>query len=402
MGEQPWIKKYSPSRISEVIGQDSAMSMIKDFVDNYKKQKKKALLIYGASGCGKTSSVYALAGELNLEIVEMNASDFRNKDQINSIAGAASQQMSLFGGSKIILIDEIDGIAGRQDFGGIASIVKLISESKFPIIMTINNPYNKKFSSIRNKCELFQFNELGTNDIFMLLKRIAEKEGINHNDESLKRLARRNAGDARGAINDLQILSSDGKLEENTIDELSERNRTENMLQALVKVFKSTDPAVAVSAFDNVEEDLDQCSLWIDENLPKEYENPEDLARAYDKLSKADIFKRRIRRWQHWRFLVYVNSLLTAGIAVSKDSKNKKFISYKPTGRILKMWWAKQKSMKKKAIAEKLARKTHSSVKEQIKTIDYFKQIFKNDKEMAQHIANYLDLDKEEIAWLKK
>ncbi|MBW2965869.1 replication factor C large subunit [Candidatus Woesearchaeota archaeon] len=402
MGGQPWIKKYSPSRISEVIGQDSAMSMIKEFVNNYKKQKKKALLIYGASGCGKTSSVYALASELNLEIVEMNASDFRNKDQINSIAGAASQQMSLFGGSKVILIDELDGIAGRQDFGGVASIAKLISESKFPIIMTINNPYNKKFSSIRSKCELLQFKELGANDIFLLLKRIVDKEGIIHSDDSLKRLARRNSGDARGAINDLQILTSEGKLDEKTIDELSERNRTENMLQALVKVFKSTDPSVAVSAFDNVEEDLDQCALWLDENLPKEYTNPEDLARAYDKLSKADVFKRRIRRWQHWRFLVYINSLLTAGVAVSKDSKNKKFIPYKPTGRILKMWWAKQKSMKKKAIAEKLARKTHSSIKEQIKTIDYFKQIFKNDKEMAKQIADYLDLDKEEVAWLKK
>jgi replication factor C large subunit len=376
--------------------------MLKDYVDNYKKQKKRAVLVYGTSGCGKTSAVYALAEDLNLEIVEMNASDFRNKDQINSIAGAASQQMSLFGGSKVILIDEIDGIAGRQDFGGVAALVKLIQESKFPIVMTINNPYNKKFSSIRNKCEMLKFEDLDANSIFMILKNIADKEGIKYDDDSLKRLARRNAGDARGAINDLQILTSEGKLEEKTIDELSERNRTENMLQALVKVFKSTDPSIAISAFDNVEEDLDQCAFWIDENLPKEYTNPEDLARAYDKLSRADVFKRRIRRWQHWRFLTYVNALLTAGVAVSKDSKNKKFIPYKPTGRILKMWWAKQKSMKKKAIAEKLARKTHSSVKEQVKTIDYFKQIFKNDKDMSKKIANYLDLDKEEVAWLKK
>jgi len=402
MGEQPWIRKYSPGRISEVIGQDSAISFLKDYIDNYKKQKKKAVLIYGSSGSGKTSSIYALAEDMNLEVVEMNASDFRNKDQINSIAGAASQQMSLFGGSKVILIDELDGIAGRQDFGGVASIAKLISESKFPIIMTLQNPYDKKFSSIRSKCEMLKFEDLDANAIFTILKNIADKEGIKYNDSNLKRLARRNKGDARGAINDLQILTSEGKLEESTIDELSERNRTENMLQALVKVFKSTDPLIADSAFDNVEEDLNECLFWLDENLPKEYTNPEDLARAYEKLSRADVFKGRIRRWQHWRFLTYVNSLLTAGVAVSKDSKNKKFIAYKPTGRILKMWWAKQKSMKKKAIAEKLARKTHSSVKEQIKTIDYFKQIFKNNKEMSKKIANYLDLDKEEVAWLKK
>ena len=69
-----------------------------------------------------------------------------------------------------------------------------------------------------------------------------------------------------------------------------------------LRFYKSTDPNVAITAFENVEEKLDQQLLWIDENLPKEYTKPEDLAKAYDKLSKADVFNRRIRRWQHYRF----------------------------------------------------------------------------------------------------
>jgi len=114
------------------------------------------------------------------------------------------------------------------------------------------------------------------------------------------------------------------------------------------------------------------------------------------------FFNGRIRRWQHWRFLVYVNTLMTAGVAVSKDEKNKEFIQYKPTGRILKMWWAKQKSMKKKAIAAKIAEKTHSSAREVLKNIDYFKVIFQNNQEMAENIAEDLDLNQEEIDYLKK
>jgi len=46
-------------------------------------------------------------------------------------------------------------------------------------------------------------------------------------------------------------------------------------------VFKTTDLKVALSAFDNVDENLDKMSLWIDENLPSEYKNPIELARAY-------------------------------------------------------------------------------------------------------------------------
>ena len=397
-----WVKKYSPRRIKDVIAQDSQMAVLKQFVSNYKKQKKKAILIYGPSGCGKTSAVYALGTELGLEIIELNASDFRNKEQINSIVGAASQQMSLFGRSKLILVDELDGIAGRQDYGGIPALVKVIEESAFPIVITANNPYDNKFSSIRNKSELLQFKELEANEVFLILKRICDGEMLKHEEDALKTIARRSGGDARGAVNDLEILAILGEINKKTVDELNERNKTETIINALMKIFKTRDSSIAKGAFDNVEEDFDQCMLWLDENLPKEYTNPEDLARAYDVLSRADVFKGRIHRWQHWRFLDYANNLMTAGVAASKDEKNKNFVQYKPTGRILKMWWAKQKNMKKKAIAEKIAAKTHTSKKEVIKNIDYFKVIFKNNKEMADKITAQLDLNADEVDYLMK
>ena len=94
--------------------------------------------------------------------------------------------------------------------------------------------------------------------------------------------------------------------------------------------------------------------------------------------------------------------MLTAGIAVSKDEKNKNFVAYKPTGRILKMWWAKQKNMKKKAISEKIAKKTHTSIKEIMKNIEYFRVIFRENKEMSAAIASELDLNKDEIEYLSK
>ena len=174
------------------------------------------------------------------------------------------------------------------------------------------------------------------------------------------------------------------------------------MINALLKIFKTTDLRLAISSFNNVEEDLNKQFLWIDENLPKEYEKPEDLARAYDKLSKQDVFSRRIRRWQHWRFLVYINELITAGIALSKDEKYKAMVQYKPTGKLLKIWWANQKAAKKKAIAAKIAANTHSSTKEIIKDMPYFQTIFKKNKEMAKAITEELELSREEVAWLKK
>lgn len=399
---QPLIHKYVPKSTKEILGQDDVIEKLRNFIISFPKGKKKSALIYGSSGTGKTSSAYAIANELGYEVIEVNASDFRNAEQINQKVGNAIKQQSLFAKGKIILVDEIDGLTGREDRGGIQAITKLIENSAYPMIMTATNPFDNKFSSLRSKSNLIEFRQLDYLSIFNILKKICESEKIRHEDDVLRAFCRRCSGDARAAINDLQLLTQDKKeLTRESLEELSDRNRTDNIMAALNKIFKTTDLKIAISAFDSVKEDLDEQLLWIDENLPKEYTKPEELAKAYEMLSKADVFTRRIKRWQHYRFLVYINALITAGIASAKNEKYRHFIDYKPTGRILKLWWANQKAAKKKEIAEKIAEKTHSSKKEILKsTMPYIPIMFRN-KEMRSNIINYLDLNDEETDWLK-
>jgi len=400
----PWTKKYQPKNASEVKGHDKALLELKNFILNFKNQKKKAALIYGSSGVGKTCSVYALASDLNYEVFELNASDFRNKNMIESRLGSAIMQRSLFSNNKIILVDEIDGLSGRNDRGGVSALARLVDKSIFPIVMTATNPYDKKLNAIRKKANLIQFDNLNYLSVFSVLKNICTKEKIKSDEDALKSLARHAGGDARSAINDLQTLTHEKKeLKNGDLNELSDRNRKENMLSALMKVFKTTDINIAIRAFENVEEDIGKQFLWIDQNLPVEYQNPEDLARAYDYLSKADVFKGRIRRWQHWRFLVYVNALISAGVAVAKDEKYKGFTSYKPTTRILKLWRANMKYQKRKSIASKIAEKTHTSSKKALQdTLPYLSVIFKKNKELSGRLARQFELDKDEVEWLKK
>jgi replication factor C large subunit len=400
---QPYIKKYCPVKSSDIVGQDSAISGLKRFIMNFDKSPKKAVFVYGPSGVGKTCSVYCLAEESNLEVVEVNASAFRNKEQIKSIVGGALGQQSLFSKGKIILIDEVDGLSGSKDRGGLQEVVRLIKDTTYPIILTATNPWDNKFSSLRSKCVLVKFEELNYEKIFPVLKEICKSENINYDESSLKSLSRMVGGDLRAAINDLQQLSAaSGKLGKEELASLSHREKQDSIKNALTRIFKTTDPKLAIGAFDNVNEDMDQRMLWLDKNLPEEYTEPADLCRAYDKLSKADVFSRRIRRWQHWRFLVYINALITGGIAVSKDKKYDKFVDYKPTGRLLKIYWANIKNMKRKAIALKIAQKTHTSKREILKNFEYYQIIFKKNKEMADSIATELDLEKEEIAYLQK
>ena len=138
----------------------------------------------------------------------------------------------------------------------------------------------------------------------------------------------------------------------------------------------------------------------MDYNLPKEYLKSQDLARAYEHLSRADVFKGRIRRRQHWRFLVYIFNLLTAGISSAKDERNPEFIKYKQTMRLLRIWQANMKNAKRKEIASKLAGVTHTSTKMAIEQIPYLQIISKSLPGKA--LAEELELTEEEAVWLKR
>ncbi|MFH1210982.1 MAG: replication factor C large subunit [archaeon] len=388
-----WTEKYKPKTLKEVQGHNKAVEELRNFILS---KKKGAAMIYGATGNGKTSAVHAIAKELDYELLEVNASDTRNKDSINSIIGTSSKQMSLFKKEKIILVDEVDGITGQQDRGGVQAIIKVIEETKAPIVIISNDPFSQKLSPLRTKCRTIEFGTLSYVTVFNILKKICEAEGIKYNEEVLKDLARRAGGDARGAINDLQILTS-VKNTLDGLDDLGVREQTESIINALKVIFKSRKPENVLGALDKTDLDLDESLLWIDENLPKEYHG-EDLINAYEMISRADVFKGRIRRWQHWDFLIYINALLTAGIATSKKEKNGMFVSYKKTGRILKIWQANMRNAKRNIIAEKLAAATHTSKKRAIQEIAYLRPIFKKGK--GGEIAEQLELSEEEVEWL--
>jgi len=398
---KPWIIKYSPNS-SQVIPQKESVAVLKLFISTFKNQKKKAALLYGPAGTCKSCAVHAVADELGLEVVEVNASDSRNADEINEKIGNALKQRSLLYSGKVVLVDEVDGISGSKDRGGILALVKLIEESVFPVILTANDPFDKKFNSLRTKSVKIEFPPLDYVSVFNILVEICEKEGISFDEVALKSLARRSGGDLRAAINDLQSVTVSNTLSKDMVDSLSDRNKTESISSALIKILKNSDPLVALSAFNNVDADLNECLLWLDHDMPREYSNPADLSRAYECISRADVFNGRIRRWQHWHFLVYVSSLLTAGVACAKDKKYPGVIEYERTRRLLMIWQANMKYAKRKAIAGKIASKTHCSTKRALQsTLPYIKAIFQNNKAVAESLADEFDFDDDEVSWLK-
>lgn len=403
MMNSQFTSKYKPKNTSEIVGQDEQLKELKKGISEYgKKKTKKALLVHGPSGTGKTSTIHALAKELDLEIIEVNASDSRNTESLENKILPAIKQQSLFSKGKIILIDEIDGISGNQDRGGVPTLIKFIQESPYPIILTANDPWDQKFNSLRTKSVMIEYKAISVLVMVNHLKDICKREGIKIEDDALNALSRRNQGDMRATLNDLENISSSNKnIKKEHVEDTSEREREDTIINALLKVFKTRDPEIALRAFDNVDEDIDKIFLWIDENLSKEYMKEQDLANAYNELSQADVYFGRIRRWQYYRFYAYIYDMLSAGIALSKKEKNTSYVQYKPTSRILKIWMANQKNAKRKSIASKIAAHTHTSAKGAFHEVPFIKAMSK-DKRFISKIAEELKLEEEEIEWLKK
>ena len=103
-----FLEKYAPKKVADIIGQSSAIMQVIEFLNSFAKQKNRALIIHGPTGTGKTAAVYAIANEMNYELIELNASDFRGKDVIEQQIGSAIKTGSLFGKKKMILIDEAE------------------------------------------------------------------------------------------------------------------------------------------------------------------------------------------------------------------------------------------------------------------------------------------------------
>lgn len=390
----PWTKKYLPKKIENIIGHKKELEKIKKFLNNFSKEKKKAILLWGASGVGKSMIPYTIAEAMGYEYIELNASDKRNKAIIEEQLGNILKQQSLFGTKKIVLIDDADGLSGMKDRGGASSIAKLAAESKFPIFITAQEPFEKKLSPLRSKSILIELQSLSTEEIIRALKTILDNESISYKEKDVKVIAEHSKGDLRAAIIDAQMLTIGKKeLDLTLLEELTERLQNKDMQDALKQVFKGT-ANEALGAFDSVSEDADKITLWVDYNLPLEYTKKTDRARGYGYLSKINVFSSRIRRRQEWRFLSHIYALLSAGIASAKDESYPGQLQYKDNTRILKMWQAKMKYAKRDAIAQKIADATHSSKKTVINNFDSYKGFI-------PQIAEELELSDDEITWIK-
>ncbi len=396
-----WSEIYRPKKVSEVLGNPKAIKEIEEWIDSWKKGKYKALLLYGPPGTGKTSVAKAIANDLRYDFVEMNASDQRSYKVIKEIVGPASQTSTLDKEeSRLILLDEIDGITGREDRGGVRGIIEIIKDTRNPIVLIANNPYVPQLKTLKRYCKSVEFKKIHVSTMIKIMEKICKDQEIEFEKKTLEIIAKMNEGDLRSAINDLQSISQ-GKKEITNLDLeiLSMRDKEESVFTTLSKIFKSRRIDTARKAIWNSTEDPRTLIEWISHNIPEEYEKTKEIREAYEYISRGDVFMGRIMRRQYWGFLGYISDLISCGISIAKESPYKKFTRYKPPSIFYTLSRTKKEREMTKKIAMKIGSKTHKSSKMASMEIPYLRIILKNHKN-PQDLIRFFEFDEEEVNFL--
>ncbi len=356
------VQKYAPKKIDEVAANDEAKTKIKQWILNWlRAARQKPLLIHGPTGTGKTTVAYVLKSEFDLEVVEMNAGDLRNAQSVERVLAAAGSATSLSGKSKLLLIDDVDALQ-RADRGGASEIVSVLKDSRVPIILTAENIWDKKLAGIRAESQQLEFRRISKSSISKALRKIADKEEIIISDEIISSIAGNCNGDLRSAINDLQAGAS------------GMRDREKDIFERIRAIFKSTTYKEAQEA-GRGDIEHDYLKLWVDENIPLEYEMKEDAAAAYDALSRSDIFDGRIMNRQYWGFLRYSGDLLTAGVSLAKKERYLKFTRYQFPNYLRQMSASSARRAMLRGIGHKIGSKTHLGWKDALGYMHIIKHI---------------------------
>jgi len=399
-----WVEKYRPKKIADVIGNEPAKTAFIDWLKN-KRRRKKAVLLYGPAGVGKTALVNASSNQFNFTIIEMNASDTRTEKAINKVGKPATSFVALDKFSteskgNILFLDEVDGVFGQQDRGGIKAIINIVKESLIPVVMAANDSDHKKLRPLKKVCKMIRFQQIRIPLIINMLRRICVIENVDAEFEALERIAQNSRGDMRSAINDLQSIS-EGKTALRVQDTmfLSSRNKASGMYETLMGVFSAESVGEASMILNRSSVNYDDFLLSISDNLPLRYPDSTDLAQAYDLVSRADVFRGRVGT-ENWRLLKYFFNLLAEAATVSPESF-KAFEVISPPIRIMKLYWTKGKRTKLKKICTKIALKCHvSQTTAKTDIVPFVKIIL--EKQKSNPIIPWLKLEPDEVEYLKK
>ncbi|MDE1766467.1 MAG: AAA family ATPase [Thaumarchaeota archaeon] len=297
-----WSEKYRPKSLHETIGNEEAKASFVKWLAKWIKGTKPLLLV-GPPGIGKTTMALLGAKHFGYDLISLNASDVRNKQRIQEVLNPALGNTGLLG-KIMIFIDEVDGIHGRSDFGGVGALVDILKEPTVPIVLAANSDNSDKMKDIKKASTTIRMKPIPPRLLRFYLEAVLRKEGVSLKIGTMIKLVLDSRGDIRSTLNSAQVLVSGF---EPQTDKSFETTDIESAVNSFFKA-KSSEEAMTILyslRIDPQEKINAFYSSIITSTLPKE-----DMKETLDVISEADMLYGKIMREQQWRLLRYLDSIL--------------------------------------------------------------------------------------------
>ena len=297
-----WSEKYRPKNLLDMIGNEEAKESMVNWLGKWMKGSKPVLLV-GPPGIGKTTLATICAKQFGYDLIGLNASDIRNKQRIQEILGPVLGNASVLG-KPMIFVDEVDGIHGRADYGGVETLIDILKEPTVPIVLAANNGKSDKMKSIKKATKIIQMRPIPPRLLRLYLEAILKKEGESLSLGTTVKLVLQSRGDIRSILNSAQALVTGF---EPTMEKSFVTMDIEESVNAFFKA-KSIEEARAIlfSLRIDPREKIDAFySSVISTPLAKE-----DMQKMLEIISEADMIYGKIMRTQEWRLLKYLDSIL--------------------------------------------------------------------------------------------
>lgn len=241
--ESPLASRLRPTTLDEVVGQEHIIGKGKLLYRAIKADKLSSILFYGPPGTGKTTLAKVIANTTSAEFMQINATSAGKKD-MEDVVQKAKDNAGMYGKKTILFIDEIHRFnKGQQDY-----LLPFVEDGTVILIgATTENPYFEVNAALLSRSIIFELHPLSAENIKTLLHRaVSDEKGLaaykaKIDPDALDFLAEISGGDARMALNAIELGVLTTQRSEDGIIHITQEVATECIQKRVVRYDKSGD-----------------------------------------------------------------------------------------------------------------------------------------------------------------